>query len=74
MKKIAFAVVGLILAALGGLWLLQGLGVVHIEPVACVGACEPLEGPSPMWAAIGFVVLAAGLGAIYFAFRRRKTE
>jgi hypothetical protein len=74
MKTIAFAIAGVILALLGGLWLLQGLGLVNIEPVACVGACEPLEGPSPTWAVIGAVVLAAGLLALFLAFRRRAPK
>jgi hypothetical protein len=74
MKIIALAIVGVILALLGGLWLLQGLGLVTIEPIACVGACEALEGPSPTWAAIGAVVLAAGLLALFAAFRRRTPK
>lgn len=74
MKTIALAVTGVILALLGGLWLVQGLGLVTIEPIACVGACEPLEGPSPTWAVIGAVVLAAGLLALFFAFRRRAPK
>jgi hypothetical protein len=44
-KTIALAIAGVILALLGGLWLVQGLGLVTIEPIACVGACEPLAGP-----------------------------
>lgn len=74
MKTIALAVAGLILAARGGLWLLQGLGVVTVAPIACVAECEPLEGPSPMWATIGAVVLASGLLALFFAFRRRAPK
>ena len=74
MKKIALAIVGVILSLLGGLWLVQGLGLVHIEPVACVTACETLEGPSPMWAAIGALVLVAGLASLFFAFRRRAPK
>ena len=70
MKKIALIVVGLIFSALGGLWLVQGLGVVHIEPIACVAECETLDGPSATWAAIGAVVLAGGLFALFRAFRR----
>ena len=74
MLKIALAVLGVILALLGGLWLLQGLGLVTIEPVACVTACEPLEGPSTTWTIIGALILAAGLAAFFFAFRRRKPK
>ena len=74
MKKIVIAALGLVLALLGGLWLVQGLGLVTIEPIACVGACEPLEGPSPTWAAIGLVVFAAGCAALFFALRRRTQK
>jgi hypothetical protein len=70
MKKIALIVVGLIFSALGGLWLVQGLGVVHIEPIACIAECETLDAPSVTWAAIGAVVLAGGLFALFRAFRR----
>jgi hypothetical protein len=72
MKLIAL-IAGVIIALLGGLWLLQGLGLVHIEPVACVAECEPLEGPSLTWAAIGFVTLLAGLAAIFYGLRRGPT-
>jgi hypothetical protein len=71
MKTIILAVPGVICVALGGLWLLQGLGGVVIPPILCVAECEPLEGPSTTWAVIGAVVLAAGALALYFAFRRR---
>ena len=70
MRKIALCVFGVILALLGGLWLLQGLGVVNIEPVACVAACERLEGPSAGWAAVGTVVLLAGVLTVFYALRR----
>jgi hypothetical protein len=63
---------GLAAALLGGLWLLQGLGVVTIEPVACVGACTPLEGPSLQWAIIGAAVLGAGLLAIFYSLKRTR--
>jgi hypothetical protein len=71
MIKVIVLIVGALAVLLGGLWLLQGLGVVHIEPVLCVADCATLEGPSPMWVVIGFLVLAAGLAAIYFSLRRR---
>jgi len=70
MKKIALIIVGLLFSALGGLWLVQGLGLVHIEPIACVAKCETLDGPSPTWTVIGAVVLAGGLFALFRAFRR----
>jgi uncharacterized membrane protein (Fun14 family) len=68
--KIIALVIGVLAALLGGLWLLQGLGVVHIEPVACVAECETLEGPSMQWAVIGAIVVAAGLAAVFYGLRR----
>lgn len=71
--KIVAIIFGVIAVLLGGLWFIQGLGLVRIEPVACVAACETLEGPSPMWAAIGFVVTLAGVLAILYGLRRRRS-
>lgn len=70
MKTIAL-ILGVVGALLGGLWLLQGLGLVHLKPIACVAECEALEGPSPRWAMIGFVVFAAGVLAIFHGLKRR---
>lgn len=57
----ACACVGLV--GIGGLWLVQGLGWVTIDPIACVGECRPLRGPNPEWAVVGATALAAGLVA-----------
>jgi hypothetical protein len=70
MKKTALAggVVGILL---GGLWLLQGLGIVQIRPILCFVDCAPVQGPSLTWASIGFVVVTAGVIAIFFSLKRR---
>lgn len=70
MKIIALSsrVVG---ALLGGLWLLQGLGLVQIEPIACVAECQTLEGPSLGWALIGGGVLLASALAIFYGLKSR---
>jgi hypothetical protein len=68
--KIIVIALGLLSVLLGGLWLLQGLGLVHIQPILCVADCAPLEGPSPLWTAIGAVFVAAGGSAIFWASRR----
>ena len=69
MKRAAlvFGVIGMLL---GGLWLLQGLGLVRIPPILCVANCTPIEGFTPMWAVIGAAVLAAGGFAIAYSLRR----
>lgn len=67
-------IVGIISVAaflLGGLWLLQGTSLVVIEPIACVGECEPLEGPSLPWAFSGLLLMLAAASAFWFAFLRR---
>ena len=70
--KIFIAIVGIVASLLGGLWLLQGLGIVPIPPILCVANCAPLEGPSTGWAIAGGVLLVAGLLALTYALRRRR--
>lgn len=68
MKKTAL-VIGVIGVLLGGLWLLQGLGVVHVRPILCFADCAPIQEASSVWATIGFLALSAGIGAIFFSRR-----
>jgi hypothetical protein len=70
MKKTAL-VGGVIGILLGGLWLLQGLGIVQIRPILCFVDCAPVQGPSLTWASIGFVVVTAGVIATFYSLRRR---
>jgi len=72
MKTIAL-IVGVLSVLLGGLWLLQGLGVVHIRPILCFANCAPIQGPSSTWATIGVFVLIAGAVAILYS-RGRRTQ
>jgi hypothetical protein len=65
------AILGLAAFALGGLWFLQGIGAVTLAPIACVGECTALEGPSLPWALAGAAVAAAGAALIWFSLRRR---
>ena len=66
-----FVVFDVLCILLGALWLLQGVGVVEIDPILCVGECQALEAPSVTWAAIGGGVCAVGLLIVGFALRRR---
>ena len=66
-KTILF--IGVISALLGGLWLLQGLGVVHVRPILCFADCTAIQGASSVWATIGFLLLAAGIIAIFSSRR-----
>jgi hypothetical protein len=67
----AIACVSILAFLLGGLWLLQGTGLVTIDPIACIGECEALEGPSVPWALAGAALMIAALAALWAATRRR---
>jgi hypothetical protein len=69
--KVLAGIIGVIAVLLGGLWLLQGLGVVHLRPILCVADCAAVQGRSWGWAVAGFVVAAAGLVVIALASQRR---
>ena len=69
--KLLIGVIGVAAVLLGGLWLLQGLGVVHVRPILCVADCAAIQGRSTAWAATGAIVTASGILAIGYAFMRR---
>jgi hypothetical protein len=70
--KLLIGVVGALAAMLGTLWLLQGLGAVHMRPILCVADCAPIQGSSPTWAVIGGVVAVIGVLAVVYAVRRPR--
>lgn len=70
MKKIAF-VLALIAVLLGGLWMLQGLGLVQMQPILCFANCDPIQGPSVTWAVAGAVLLAVGGATIFWSLNER---
>jgi hypothetical protein len=70
MKTITL-LVGVISVLLGGLWLLQGLGFVHVRPVLCFVDCAPIQGRSLTWAIIGFVLIAFGSLTVYYSLKGR---
>lgn len=59
MKTVSL-VFGAISTVLGGLWLLQGLGIVRLQPILCFADCAEIQGPSLMWAVTGAAALAVG--------------
>jgi hypothetical protein len=65
---------GVIGVLLGGLWLLQGLGVLHVQPVLCFADCAPIQGASLSWAIAGFLLVSAGAVAILFSLDRRTPQ
>ncbi|WP_395644689.1 hypothetical protein [Terricaulis sp.] len=70
--KVFILIFGAAAALLGGLWLLQGLGLVHLRPILCFADCTPLEGPSLTWTVLGFVLLLAGAFTLLRARRWRR--
>lgn len=61
-----------LLVALGGLWTVQGAGIVHIKPILCVADCTELRGASVQWLATGILAIAVGGGLWYLAHRRTR--
>ncbi len=67
MTRIIALVLGILAILLGGLWLLQGLGIVHLRPILCFADCATVQGPSVTWAVIGAVTLALGAYGVVWA-------
>lgn len=59
-KAIVLTIFGVIVALLGMLWVVQGLGLIRIDPILCVSDCEPITGRSMQWTAIGAITLLVG--------------
>lgn len=72
MKKMIYFSVGLGTALLGVLWLLQGLGIVQMQPILCFADCVPIQGASTTWVVIGVLALAAGGALIFWTLKRRS--
>jgi len=53
-------VIGVALTLLGGLWFLQGAGVVHVRPILCVSNCKPVT-KSAGWVIAGLVACMVGI-------------
>ena len=65
-------IVGVLAMALGLLWLLQGLDLIHLRPILCVANCEPMEGGSATWAIVGLVTATAGAWGVFHGFMARR--
>lgn len=65
--RIVALVFGIVAVLLGGLWLLQGLGIVQLQPILCFADCAAVQGPSLTWAVIGAIALAVGGYAVFWS-------
>jgi hypothetical protein len=63
---------GVLLTLLGLLWVLQGGAIVRIEPIMCAANCEPIQGGSPGWFAVGVLTLLGGLRLLGVLRRRHR--
>ena len=61
---------GVIVVLLGMLWLVQGLGIIQIDPILCTGDCEPITGKSVQWTLIGAIVSFVGIVSVWAGLRR----
>lgn len=71
-KAAGLTTIGVIVALLGMLWLVQGLGIVQIDPILCAGDCEPITGTSVEWAVIGAIASFVGSVIVWAGLKRVK--
>jgi LPXTG-motif cell wall-anchored protein len=67
-------IVGTVFALLGGLWLLQGLGIVHVRPILCFADRAEIRGQSVTWSVVGGVLLSVGFILIFWRFKRQAKK
>ncbi len=63
-------ILGVLVALLGMLWIVQGLGIIQIDPILCVADCEPITGRSVQWTVIGVIALLVGIVTVRAGLRR----
>ncbi len=69
-KATILTIFGVILALLGTLWMVQGLGIIQLGPILCVADCEPITGRSVQWTVIGVIALLVGIVIVRTGLRR----
>jgi hypothetical protein len=72
--KPLIGLVGVLAVMLGLLWLLQGLGVVHLRPVLCFADCATVQGRSAGWAIIGGILATTGAWTILRVSSGRRRQ
>ncbi len=70
----AVQVLGVVLFAVGALWLLQGSDLVHLDPVLCAADCAPVSGWHPGWQLAGAAAMGVGAAAVARARRAGRTR
>lgn len=70
--RMLIGLISVLALLLGLLWLLQGLGVVHVQPILCFADCEPIQKPSVVWAVVGGILAVAGAVMILRVIREYK--
>ena len=73
MRRTIVLICGVIAVLLGGLWLLQGMGLVHVRPILCFADCAPVQGASLIWVIVGAIALAVGGFGVFWS-RKNPTE
>lgn len=69
-KGTVLTILGTLVALLGTLWLVQGLGIVQIGPILCVADCEPITGRSVQWTVTGVLAMVVGMVLVWAGQRR----
>ncbi|MEO8685263.1 MAG: hypothetical protein ABI414_10555 [Devosia sp.] len=73
LRKMFIGLAGGLALALGGLWLLQGTGLVHVRPILCFADCVEIQGPSTTWAIVGLLMAAVGGWGVAHSFSKSRT-
>ena len=68
-KATVLTIFGVIVALLGMLWVIQGFGLIRIDPILCVADCEPITGRSVQWTVIGVIALLVGVVIVWVGQR-----
>ncbi len=71
-KAAVLTILGTIVGLLGMLWVVQGLGIVQVDPMLCVADCEPITGRSVQWTVIGTIILSVGIVTVWTGLRQRN--
>ena len=70
LKQGVLTLIGLILAALGLLWFLQGIAILNVCPVLCFADCECITAGSSFWEVVGGIALIIGIAIICLSLKR----